>query len=291
MNKKRIIIFLPVFLIVISCVFAETILLKSGKTIDGKIVEKTDKYIKIDFDGIPLTYYFEDIQSIDGQLLDNYTYLSSKHLKPSVEKNQDAITSYGLGIDSMVAGQPNNGIAYFKKALQIDPNFAMAHAAIGLAYVSLKKYAQAEPHLKKAVELDPDNPSMAEIYVCLGMNYFDAKGKDYLEFDEIAKSIPLFKKAIQLRPYSGAYARLGFTYMSLKKYDEATASFQKAIELDNTNAEAYDYLGTLYYLLQQKEKSRENLLRARALYEKQGNQYKAKEMSDNLSKLDENIKN
>lgn len=42
---------------------AETIILKSGKTVEGKIVEKTDKYIKIDFYGVPLTYFLDEIVS------------------------------------------------------------------------------------------------------------------------------------------------------------------------------------------------------------------------------------
>lgn len=47
--------------------FAETILLKSGKTIEAKIIDKTDKYIKIDIEGVPLTYFFDDIEAIDGK--------------------------------------------------------------------------------------------------------------------------------------------------------------------------------------------------------------------------------
>ena len=46
---------------------AEVVVLKSGNTIEGKIIEKADKYIKIDFQGIPLTYWLEDIESIDGK--------------------------------------------------------------------------------------------------------------------------------------------------------------------------------------------------------------------------------
>lgn len=49
--------------------YAETIVLKSGKTIEGKIIEKTDEYIKIDFFGVALTYYLSDIESIDGKIL------------------------------------------------------------------------------------------------------------------------------------------------------------------------------------------------------------------------------
>ncbi len=46
--------------------FGETVVLKSGQTIEGKIIEKTEEYLKIDFYGVPLTYYFDDIESIDG---------------------------------------------------------------------------------------------------------------------------------------------------------------------------------------------------------------------------------
>jgi len=46
---------------------AETITLKSGEILEAEVIEKTNNSIKIDFYGVPLTYYFEDIESIDGQ--------------------------------------------------------------------------------------------------------------------------------------------------------------------------------------------------------------------------------
>lgn len=49
--------------------FAETIFLKSGKTIEGKLIERTDKYIKIDFEGVPLTYYFDEIEKVENSSL------------------------------------------------------------------------------------------------------------------------------------------------------------------------------------------------------------------------------
>ncbi len=48
---------------------AETIKLKSGKTVEAKIIEKTSTSIKADVNGIPITYYFEEIDSIDGQFV------------------------------------------------------------------------------------------------------------------------------------------------------------------------------------------------------------------------------
>lgn len=64
---KKIIIILLLFLLAIPSVFAGTIILKSGKTIEAKILEKTQKYIRVDMEGIPITYYIEDIKSIDGE--------------------------------------------------------------------------------------------------------------------------------------------------------------------------------------------------------------------------------
>jgi len=50
-------------------VFAEKIVLKSGKTIEGTILDKTDKYVKVDFQGVTLTFAFDEIQTIAGKPL------------------------------------------------------------------------------------------------------------------------------------------------------------------------------------------------------------------------------
>ncbi len=48
--------------------FAETVVLKSGKVIEGKIVEKNDDSIKIDSgSGVAITYYLDEIKTMDGQ--------------------------------------------------------------------------------------------------------------------------------------------------------------------------------------------------------------------------------
>ncbi|MFA5271801.1 MAG: hypothetical protein WC412_05630 [Candidatus Omnitrophota bacterium] len=62
------IVFLAVlFFLSVTNVFADTILLKSGKTVEGNIVEQTDDSVKLEVEGIPLTYYVSDIDSINGQ--------------------------------------------------------------------------------------------------------------------------------------------------------------------------------------------------------------------------------
>jgi hypothetical protein len=51
--------------------FGETIVLKSGKKVNKKILEKTNQYIKVDYDGVAVTYYLDEIECMydDGQPL------------------------------------------------------------------------------------------------------------------------------------------------------------------------------------------------------------------------------
>ncbi len=45
-------------------VFADDIVLKSGRIVKGSITEQTDEYVKIDFQGVNLTYWKDDIKEI-----------------------------------------------------------------------------------------------------------------------------------------------------------------------------------------------------------------------------------
>jgi hypothetical protein len=69
-HMKKIIFLLAVFLMMNSLCFAETIYLKNGRVIEGKILEKTDDQIEIDSNGIALTYYADEIERIEGGVSD-----------------------------------------------------------------------------------------------------------------------------------------------------------------------------------------------------------------------------
>jgi len=46
--------------------FADTIHLKDGAAVTGNILEKNDKSVRIEVDGVPMTYYMDEIKDIDG---------------------------------------------------------------------------------------------------------------------------------------------------------------------------------------------------------------------------------
>ena len=63
---------LGIFLCVVllgSVALAETIHFKDGRSVSGKILEKNAQSIKVDLNGLTMTYYADEIKDIDGQLM------------------------------------------------------------------------------------------------------------------------------------------------------------------------------------------------------------------------------
>lgn len=63
--KKILIILL--FLFMNTNIYAEKVILKSGTIVEREILERTDEYIKINFEGVTLTFYLDEIESIEGE--------------------------------------------------------------------------------------------------------------------------------------------------------------------------------------------------------------------------------
>jgi len=53
------------FFILSGTVSGQTVMLKSGQKVEGKIVEQTDKFVKMEFEGVGLIFYNEEIASIE----------------------------------------------------------------------------------------------------------------------------------------------------------------------------------------------------------------------------------
>jgi len=69
--KNQWLLFVLAFVLFTGYVEANTIILDSGKTYEGAIVERGDNYIKVDLDvGVPITFYLDEIDSIDGKPLE-----------------------------------------------------------------------------------------------------------------------------------------------------------------------------------------------------------------------------
>jgi len=87
---------LLIILLIPTWAFATEIILKSGEKVDGKIIEQTDKYIKIDSGiGMAVTYYNDEIDTVDGQ---NLRIQKPKDVHSSALLNSGKETSASINV-------------------------------------------------------------------------------------------------------------------------------------------------------------------------------------------------
>ena len=76
------------FLFLLDLGFCQTVILKTGQKVEGKIIEQTDKYVKLEFQGVELTFYDDEISSIEQTSLDG-----AKTMTPQMELLYKAYTA------------------------------------------------------------------------------------------------------------------------------------------------------------------------------------------------------
>lgn len=134
-------------------------------------------------------------------------------------------------------GSYEEGIEEARKAIDINPNYAMAYVSLGAQYNHVRDYDKAIFNLIKAIDMDPN---LIQAYNNLGFSYAQ-KGL----YDEAIKYL---KKAIELNPNSSfIYGNIGSAYNRSGRYDEAIASFKKAIEIEPKDAMSYNNMAIAYY--------------------------------------------
>jgi len=121
------------------------------------------------------------------------------------------------------------------KLLKKNPKNYQLIYLIGLSYVNLQNYAEAEKYFDKL------------LYVQKKPEIFFIQANIYKQLKKYDKAISYFEEAIKLNPnFSEAYNNLGNTKKRVGKIDEAISCFKKAIKLKENNIEAYFNLANIY---------------------------------------------
>lgn len=144
-------------------------------------------------------------------------------------------------------------VRLYKEALTATPNFAPAHNNLGLCYLRLRRFGDAEVEIRKAIDLKPD---YAAAYFNLGLAY-QAENK-------LPEAVSAFQSSLRhetLPQYAEGTRRKiqelglpetadtdhfsrGFDLLSQKKWAEAEASFKQAIDSkQGRTAVAWNNLG------------------------------------------------
>lgn len=134
--------------------------------------------------------------------------------------------------NKLIPPEIRQSIGYYQKAIELDPNYALAYFGLAEAYRSLAITADVPPKevcpqavaaAQKAIALDP---SLAEAHASLVFTYIWYEWR-WVEAEEEAK------QAIELNPNS-AFAHAAYAHLlsDLGRHDEAIRQGRRAIDLD-----------------------------------------------------------
>ncbi len=187
MSKKQIVfsIYIILFLLIMNLplVFAETIVLKSGKQIEGKIIEKTDQYLKIEIEGIPVTYWLDEIERVDEKA----SFPSQVAISESISSKSEIEKIITPKVEDYLKNKKyKDTIPLLRKAIELAPDNPEFYLGLGICYYYVGDFQEASSLLQKAIELQPE----PDFYICLGVIY------DSMGFKEEAKAA--FNRSIEI---------------------------------------------------------------------------------------------
>ncbi|NJN76512.1 MAG: tetratricopeptide repeat protein [Synechococcaceae cyanobacterium RL_1_2] len=185
-----------------------------------------------------------------------------------------AIADYSVAIDHAPDGLPlavfyNNwalayssafysdkGLSLLAKAIELEPDYAMAYHNRGVLQHQQLSYTQAIADYTTAIKLDP---SFIASYLHRGRAYYEQQvGVEYESLEPILvnrqqymkqymKAIADYSTAIKLDPHNAiAYFQRGIVNYRLKNYDQAIADYSQAIALNPNYLDAYNNRGIAY---------------------------------------------
>jgi tetratricopeptide (TPR) repeat protein len=138
----------------------------------------------------------------------------------------EAFEAYTNGERMTLAGRPP--LALFKRATELDPEFAYAHASVGLIYGNLGETSLSSDSTRRAYELR-DRVSDWERYFITAQYHFRVTGN----IDQI---VPVGQAWIQQYPRERtSHNRLAFAYRQLGQYDKALAEYQQARQFGSSH--------------------------------------------------------
>jgi serine/threonine protein kinase len=166
----------------------------------------------------------------------------------------EALKAFSMATTTFRTKGNAEAIPFYKRALELDPQFAVAYASLGLAYVNLGQASLSAENIKKAYSLR-DRVSEREKYRIAAL-YYDVVTGELEQSSQVyelwARSYPMeavphgnladiynrlgqYEKAVsqnleanRLEPTIVGYYNLAFNYLALNRLDDAKRAVEEA---------------------------------------------------------------
>ena len=157
--------------------------------------------------------------------------------RKAMELNPDyAVPYYNMGLALFQKGDVDGAIASYEKSIAKDPDYADPENNLGNALMQKGAVDEAIAHYHRAAEL---KPGLAEVQYNLG--------GALMQKGAMEDAVASYQKALEIQPgYAEAECKLGDVFLRGGRADQAIAHYQRAIEMRPGFAEAETNLGTAF---------------------------------------------
>jgi len=170
-------------------------------------------------------------------------------LPPATTASLEAIQAYAMGLKLKTTEGSESAVPFFKRAIELDPNFADAYVALGAAYDNMEQSTLAIQNYKKAYELRDRLTQRERFYI--EAHYYDSVT------GELEKAKQTYLNWIQIYPTDWfPYQNLSVNYSELGQYEKAIKEEQATLQLFPETVDALTALVSDYNAANQPEKAK-----------------------------------
>jgi eukaryotic-like serine/threonine-protein kinase len=164
-----------------------------------------------------------------------------KPLEEATTSSLEALKAFTLGDEKHSGVDEVGSIPFYKRAVELDPNFAMAYARLATIYANFGQDDVADQYRKKAFELKDHASEHEKLYIT--SHYYADRG-------ELEKGIAEYELYKQTYPREVTpYANLALTYFPLGDFQKALDNAKQAIQVDPDEARGYLWSAVCYMAL------------------------------------------
>jgi tetratricopeptide (TPR) repeat protein len=155
-------------------------------------------------------------------------------LRQATTSSLEALREYSIGLKIGAEKGPAGAMPHYLRAIQLDPNFAVAYLAAGVDHYNMDQPAKGAEYVTRAFQLR-EHASEPE-GLAIASEYYDDTG----ELDKAAQS---YEKAIESYPkMESAYGNLSRIYSIEGQYEKGTELLRQMMRLNPDRGVAYQNL-------------------------------------------------
>ena len=178
-------------------------------------------------------------------------------LQEATTSSLEALKSYSLGLKAFYEKGSAASLPYDQRSIELDPNFALGHLAVGADYFNLTQKSRASEYYVKAFQLR-EHASEREKLDIAAVYYQNVTG-------ELDKAVQTYQREIESYPRQArAYLRLGLAFAEQAQYENAVETTKQGLRLQPGSVAYYANLASYTLFLQHFDETRQIIHEAQA---------------------------